>query len=50
VTHLYLTEIQEEVEGDRYFPEIDEQAWQETERSQGAEGMLVFRTLVRRRV
>ena len=50
VTHLYLTEIQEEVQGDTYFPEIDEQAWQETERSQGAEGMLVFRTLVRRRV
>ena len=50
VTRLYLTEIQEEVEGDTYFPEIDELAWQETERSQGAEGMLVFRTLVRGRV
>jgi dihydrofolate reductase len=29
---LYLTEIQQEVEGDAYFPEFDRRAWQEVTR------------------
>ena len=32
---LYLTKIHEEFEGDAYFPEINEDEWQEEERTQG---------------
>ena len=31
---LYITEIQQDVEGDAYFPEFDKNAWQETTREQ----------------
>ena len=48
VTHLYLTEIQDEVAGDTFFPALDESDWAEMDRREGAAGALVFRTLVRR--
>ncbi len=32
---LYITEIDEEFEGDVYFPEIDKNVWQEVEREKG---------------
>lgn len=47
-THLYVTEIQQDVEGDAYFPVVDEDEWVETERRTGAGGRLVFRVLQRR--
>jgi dihydrofolate reductase len=47
-THLYVTEIQAEVEGDTWFPALDESAWEETERRVSDDGLLVFRTLIRR--
>ena len=46
-THLYITEIQETVEGDTFFPVIDASAWYETERQSSEDGVLVFRTLER---
>ena len=47
-THLYVTEVQQEIEGDTWFPAVDDSAWVETERSEARGGELVFRTLVRR--
>jgi dihydrofolate reductase len=44
-TRLHLTEVQADVEGDTYFPDFDERAWQETQRRAG-DGV-VFRTLER---
>lgn len=32
---LYVTEINEEFEGDVYFPEIDKNVWKEVEREKG---------------
>ncbi len=32
---LYITKIEEEFEGDVYFPEIKEEEWQEVEREEG---------------
>jgi dihydrofolate reductase len=32
VDTLYITEIQQDVEGDAHFPEFDKRAWQETSR------------------
>jgi dihydrofolate reductase len=29
---LYITEIQQDVEGDAHFPEFDKSAWRETSR------------------
>lgn len=45
-TRLLLTEVQQQVEGDTFFPEWDEAAWSETSRSEG-DGV-VFRDLTRR--
>lgn len=47
-TVLHLTEVQHDVEGDVYFPAIDESDWTESERRPSADGELLFRTLVRR--
>ena len=44
-TRIYLTEIQQTLDGDTYFPEFDERDWRETERRE-SEG-LIFRTLDR---
>jgi dihydrofolate reductase len=46
-TELHLTEVQLEVEGDVYFPAIDESRWTEVERRTGDARELLFRTLVR---
>ncbi len=46
-TVLHLTEVHEAHAGSVTFPAIDEAAWQETARN--ASGVLVFRTLERRR-
>ncbi len=46
-TVLHLTEVHETHAGSVSFPAIDESAWQETARN--ASGVLVFRTLERRR-
>ena len=32
VDTLYITEVQQDVEGDAYFPEFDKDAWRETSR------------------
>ncbi len=32
---LYITEVNTQIDGDAYFPEINKNTWQETERSQG---------------
>ncbi len=32
---MYITEINEEFEGDVYFPQIDSKVWQEVEREKG---------------
>lgn len=45
VTTMYLTVVDREVTGDAFFPEFDEEQWQERERR--ASGVLVFRTLER---
>jgi dihydrofolate reductase len=33
VDTLYITEVQQEVEGDAHFPEFDKSAWRETSRA-----------------
>ena len=35
VTKMYVTEIQEEFEGDSFFPKIDLEIWKETSRKKG---------------
>ncbi len=47
VTRLELTEIDITVEGDVFFPPVDETAWREVHRKTAADGRLTFRTLVR---
>ncbi|RMG12375.1 MAG: dihydrofolate reductase [Deltaproteobacteria bacterium] len=47
-THLYLTEVDRAVDGDTYFPEIDEGQWQERWRRSAETEGLVFRLLERR--
>ncbi|OIR18149.1 dihydrofolate reductase [mine drainage metagenome] len=34
---LYITEIQQDVDGDAYFPEFDRNAWRETARAVGSQ-------------
>jgi dihydrofolate reductase len=46
ITTMYLTVVDQECEGDAYFPSFPEQEWQERERRES--GVLIFRTLVRR--
>lgn len=47
-SHLYLTLVPGEHEGDTFFPDFDAAAFEEVERREGEEG-LVWRTLLRRR-
>ena len=35
VTRMYITEINEEFEGDSFFPKIDTEIWKETDRQKG---------------
>lgn len=48
VTHLYLTEIDREVEGDATFPAFDRDAFEEVERRAAETADVTFVTLVRR--
>lgn len=53
VDTLYITEIQQDVEGDAHFPEFDRHAWRETERvvsSQSAPQPLEYHFVTYRRV
>lgn len=47
VNRIYLTEVNDEVEGDAYFPDFDESAFTETSREEGEHNGLtyVIRTL-----
>ncbi|MCA9528932.1 MAG: dihydrofolate reductase [Myxococcales bacterium] len=47
-THLYLTEVDREVEGDTLFPPLPEGRFEEVERVPGETPGVVFVTLVRR--
>ena len=46
-SRLHVTEVQHEVEGDVFFPSIDETLWRERERRLSTDGELLFRTLER---
>jgi dihydrofolate reductase len=46
-TTVYLTEINREVEGDAFFPEIDRKQWRETNRELGDTEGVVFLTFER---
>jgi dihydrofolate reductase len=46
-TIIYLTQIKRELRGDTYFPDLDENEWQETRHEEN--GDLVFRILERNR-
>ena len=35
VTKMYVTEIEEEFEGDSFFPRINPEIWKETKREKG---------------
>lgn len=35
VERMYITQIEEEFQGDAYFPTINEKIWKETEREKG---------------
>lgn len=48
-TQLYVTRIDREVEGDAFFPTIDEGQWTEVERREGETPGVVFTRLERRR-
>ena len=48
VTHLYLTEIDRQVEGDAFFPPFDRAAFDEVERRNAETPDVTFVTLVRR--
>lgn len=45
ITTMYLTVIDRDVIGDAFFPDFNENAWQESERR--VSGSLIFRTLTR---
>jgi dihydrofolate reductase len=49
-TRLYMTELDDDVEGDTYFPQYDASQWREETRERGADGGLgySFVTYVRR--
>jgi dihydrofolate reductase len=46
-TRIYLTEVNQQVDGDTFFPEIDFSQWHETARRFGDSGV-TFKTLERR--
>ncbi|MBO6937058.1 MAG: dihydrofolate reductase [Deltaproteobacteria bacterium] len=48
VTHLHLTEIDREVEGDAHFPAFDRESFEEVERRAAETPDVTFVTLVRR--
>ena len=48
VTHIHLTEVDREVDGDTFFPELDPDSWIEVERTAGETPGLSFVTLERR--
>lgn len=48
VTHLHVTYIDRDIEGDTYFPAWDESEWQEVESRVGEESDVRFVTLTRR--
>ena len=48
VTHIHLTEIDREVEGDAHFPELDRSRFDEVERRAGETPDVTFVTLVRK--
>lgn len=50
VTHLYLTEIDRDVEGDAFFPSFDRAAFDEIERRRAETADVTFVTLVRAEV
>ncbi len=45
-TRIYLTEVDQQVEGDTFFPEVDWSEWRETARRFGRG--VTFRTMERR--
>lgn len=47
-TKLYITEIDEEPEGDAFFPDFDHSEWKETERRAGQTPGVTFVTLERK--
>ena len=47
-TLVHLTEIDAAVEGDTHFPDLDDDAWIETDERRSADGRLRFRILKRR--
>lgn len=47
-THLFLTEIDRDVEADTFFPDWDRSAWREVKREQGQTPDVVFLDLERR--
>ena len=49
-TKIYLTEVNTEVEGDTFFPELKNADWKEVERAQGKTPELSFVTLMRTQV
>ena len=47
VTHLFLTQLDREVEADAYFPEFDASVWKEVKREAGATAGVTFVDLER---
>ncbi|MFZ5443008.1 MAG: dihydrofolate reductase [Myxococcota bacterium] len=47
VTHLFLTELDREVEADTFFPELEPAAWREVQREAGVTPGVTFVDLVR---
>lgn len=48
VTHLFLTELDRDVEADTFFPQLDPASWQEVKREKGTTPGVTFVDLVRR--
>ncbi len=48
VTHLFLTELDRDVEADTFFPALEASEWQEVKREKGATPGVTFVDLVRR--
>ena len=46
-THIYLTELDREVEGDAFFPDLDRSEWREIERRPGEDPTVSYVTLER---